>query len=243
MDPGRRISTPFASIGPTGGKSVLTGFYLSAPTTPSFRSSTTGPGDGRASRGRVWRVSGRFCRQDDVRRVHVPPKISGRTAAFTKRTSTRSGGRLQAPLAERWSLTAEAAVPTGKLRSGFGGYSISTMKPGRNFPGRPSSCSAEFSSAATTRPPRTASRAGIPPFSRWAEMERIADLPVEHAKPRTGVIGPFIVLLRDGAFSFAENARLLLTWHELRAPENSSPSGFPSGSGVEAGRLFIARLN
>jgi hypothetical protein len=228
---------------PTGGKSALTGFYLFQPRTDTSLPVINDWGQAMVEQaeegyGAYWTgfagkttVEGYLFRKN-VRAYGGLPEAHINTL----------GGRVRAPLAERWSLTAEAAVQSGKLRRGFGGYVHLDHETGAKFPLPAQLVLGGIFLSGDDPASGDRIEGWDPAFSRWPKWSE-SQIYLFAKETRPAYWTNLTSLYGTAVFSFAENARLLLTWHELRAPEYSIPTALLSGSGKKRGSLFIARLN
>ena len=156
-----------------------------------------------------------------------------------------AGGRVQAPLAGRLSLTAEGALQFGRReddrKTGFGGYAR-----------------LDYATGAAGALPATLTLGGIwlsgddpatagkdegwdPAFGRWPKWSDSL-IYLFARETRAAYWSNFTSLYGSLGFAPVSNVKLALTWHRLGAAERTMPSELWSGRGTRRGDLGILKV-
>lgn len=156
------------------------------------------------------------------------------------------GARFIFPFSARFSLTSEGAYQSGFLgerdRSGLGGYFHFDFKTGAVLP-LPAQITLGGLYLSGDDPRTAAAMEGWDPaFSRWPKWSEslIYLLGKETGKP--AYWSNFISLNGTLQFALADNIRLQLAAHHLRAAHKTGPSAFWSGAGKTRGRLIAIKM-
>ena len=183
----------------------------------------------------------------DLQGYYIFKNIKDTDAKPVKSNIHTLGARVNSPVAEQLSLTAETAYQFGDCgdydRAAMGGYAYLTYQTKTDKAYLPVDLSVG-GIYLSGDDPRTEKIEGWDPlFSRWPKWsESYIYTQIVENKGKVAYWSNFASLYAKMNFDVAENVKFCFDYHHMLAPQDAPAGSFPGGSGSTRGDLIIGKM-